>query len=92
VVNDSYNVPQCSATTLDVLANDSDPDGDAITITSVSGQAVQMGWVTIQNNKIAWGPAMAAVGSFWTTSYTVTDTHGASSTGTFTVTITAGTC
>jgi hypothetical protein len=52
-VADSFSVPQCTGAVLDVLANDTDPNGDALTLTDISGQAWQLG-AYIQNNKIVW--------------------------------------
>jgi hypothetical protein len=73
-------VPQCTAAVLDVLANDTDPDGDALTLTDLSMMAWQLG-ANIQNNKISW-PAGHPVA---VTTYTVSDGHGHTATGQFSV-------
>ncbi|MDQ2961748.1 MAG: Ig-like domain-containing protein [Pseudomonadota bacterium] len=86
-VNDAFTLPGNSgATALDVLANDSDPDGDALTIVSVGAPA--HGTATISGNKIAYTPAAGYVGtdSFL---YTIADPKGLTSSATVAITITA---
>ena len=41
--NDSFTVAEDGSITVDVLGNDSDVDGDALTITHVNGQAITDG-------------------------------------------------
>jgi hypothetical protein len=55
--------------TFDVLANDSDPDGDALTLVSATST---IGNVTINNNKIVYTPTSEFVGTAIVT-YTVSD-------------------
>jgi hypothetical protein len=74
------------ATTIDVLANDSDPDLDALTITGTTDGA--KGTVAITNGgaDLAYTPNLNANGpdSF---TYTISDGHGGSDTATVDVTI-----
>ena len=85
-VNDAFTVTgNSSANALDVLANDSDPDGDALTIVSVGVAA--HGTAAITGNKIAYTPAAGYVGtdSFV---YTIVDPKGLTSSATVAITIT----
>lgn len=89
-VSDSFQVQRCTATTFDVLANDSDPNGDPLTLTSVSGQAAQVGVMGIANNRLSWSSGYSS-GAF-PGSYTVSDGRGGTATGGFTVQIGPGGC
>lgn len=79
-VNDEPTARDDRATTkrggpvaIDVLANDSDPEGDPLSVLAVSG--VALGKASIVNDKIRWNPPATFVG---TTSlrYTASDGHG----------------
>ncbi|MCV6587304.1 MAG: cadherin-like domain-containing protein [Marinibacterium sp.] len=73
--------------TIDVLANDSDPDGDAISVLSVSD--AQHGTVSIDaSGMVVYTPAPGYLGSDSFT-YTVSDGAGGRSTETVTVTVAA---
>ncbi len=97
--DDSVTVGKAGATLLTALtANDSDVDqGDSVTITgiqgiSASGAAVSLdaqGRVTYDPGNIFadLGPDQTASDSF---TYTITDTHGATSTATVNLTVTGG--
>ncbi len=81
--DDSATVAQASAAAqYDVLANDEDGDGDALTITGVDVDAAQ-GTATIVANKIRFMPAPAFTGDAVIT-YTVSD-GALTDTGTLTV-------
>ncbi|HEX5863775.1 MAG TPA: Ig-like domain-containing protein [Casimicrobiaceae bacterium] len=85
-VNDAFTLAgNSAATALDVVANDSDPDGDALTIVSVSAPA--HGTASISGNKIAYTPTAGYVGtdSF---AYTIADPKGLTSSATVAITIT----
>lgn len=87
-VADSYTVDCGAATTFNVLANDTDPDGDALTITSVSTPG--KGTATISGNKIVYTPGAATCsGATDSFTYTITDPKGATSTATVAVKINA---
>lgn len=82
---DAYSVAAGSANNLlEVLANDSDPDGDTLAITAVSSAA--HGSVTIAGNRLSYTPAASYSGtdSF---SYSISDGLGGSASATVTVTI-----
>jgi hypothetical protein len=70
----------------DLLASSSDPDGDAITLTAVQSPSPGGATVTISGNWVLYlpPPGLVTSDSF---SFTVTDTHGASGTGTVMVNI-----
>ena len=59
-----------TAITIDVLANDTDPDGDALRITGTS--TATNGTVQIVDNKIVYTPIKDFVGQD-TFTYTITD-------------------
>jgi len=84
-VDDSATVAEDSgANTIDVLANDSDPDGDTLTITGVTQGA--HGSVTNNGTSVAYTPAHDFAGGDSFT-YTVSDGHGNSATATVHVTV-----
>ncbi|MFT4288232.1 sigma-70 family RNA polymerase sigma factor [Nocardioides sp.] len=68
--------------TVDVLANDTDPDGDPLTLVSVTGAA--HGTATVVNGKVHYEPDPAFDG-VETLDYVVADGFGAQTTGTLTV-------
>jgi hypothetical protein len=82
--DDSATTDEDTAVTIDVLHNDTDLDGDALTLQSV-GNATH-GTVSIANNKADFTPDANyhGTGSF---TYTVSDGHGGSATATVNVTI-----
>jgi hypothetical protein len=79
-VNDTFHVPKNSpAVTLDVLANDSDPDGDDITIFSKTNPASGRLTIAADRKSLSFKPAFGFTGivSF---NYTIKDTTGRKST------------
>jgi hypothetical protein len=85
--NDAATTVEDQATTISVLANDTDPNGDALRVTSVSAAA--RGVTSLNaDGTISYAPNANANGTDSFT-YMVTDAHGASATGTVAVTITA---
>ena len=84
-VNDAKTTAEDTATTVSVLANDSDPDGDAFTVTSKTNGT--SGSVSCTSTTCTYTPAANANGTD-TFTYTVADPDGATSTATVTVTIT----
>jgi large repetitive protein len=79
--DDSFTVAEDGSVTIDVLANDSDLDGDTLTITQVNGQAITDGGasVAVTNGSVAlvagelvFSPALNYNGSA-SFSYTVSD-------------------
>ncbi|TBW09946.1 retention module-containing protein, partial [Azotobacter chroococcum] len=77
---DSFTVAEDGSVAIDVRANDSDPDGDALTVTAVNGQAiaegqsveVDNGLVTLSNGQLLFTPAPDYNGPA-TFDYTVSD-------------------
>jgi hypothetical protein len=86
VANDNqFTVERDSSNnSLDVLANDSDPDGDPLTIVSVTQPA--NGQVSISGNVLLYTPAAGFVGSD-TFSYTIDDGFGGQATANVTVNV-----
>ncbi len=83
--NDAYTVAQdSSGNSLNVLANDSDPDGDALTITSVS--AASHGTASISGNRILYTPAAGYSGSDGFT-YSIADGRGGTASATVTINV-----
>lgn len=84
-VNDAVEVDfQSVANLIDVLANDSDADGDTLSITAVSTPA--NGTATISANGILYSPAAGYEGTD-TFTYTISDGNGGTATATVTVTV-----
>jgi outer membrane protein OmpA-like peptidoglycan-associated protein len=85
-VNDAFTVTGNSASNaLDVLANDSDPDGDPLTIVSVGAPA--HGSAAIAGSRISYTPIAGYTGPD-TFSYTIADPKGLTSSATVTITVT----
>ncbi|MEZ5480057.1 MAG: IPTL-CTERM sorting domain-containing protein [Thiolinea sp.] len=86
VVDDSASVQQDNAIVIDVLANDTDADGDTLSITAAGG--AQHGTVSVSGGKVTYTPITGYVGTD-TFSYSVSDGQGGTDSGTVSVTITA---
>ena len=71
-VDDAATTAFATPVTIDVLANDSDPDGDALTIVGVTQPAG--GTATIANNQVTYAPSRAFSGLDAFT-YTISDGH-----------------
>ena len=71
----------------DLLGNDSNPNGDTLTITSVQGLDPSQGTVALVNGNIVFTPAAGYHGTAPFT-YTISDGRGNTSTATVTVTVT----
>ena len=83
--DDTRSTAEDTAVTIDVLANDSDADGDALVLTALTQPA--SGTATIDGRSIRYVPDPDAFGSD-AFAYTVADTQGATATATVTVTVT----
>lgn len=83
-VNDSYTAQAGSQNTYWVLANDSDPDGDTLTITSVSTPSI--GFASISGAQIEYVAPFFASG-FDSFTYTISDGNGGTDTATVSVTV-----
>jgi Bacterial Ig domain len=87
-VNDAISTPANAAGSVDVLLNDSDPDGDSFAVTSFTQGA--NGVVGFAGSVATYTPAQDFVGSDVFT-YTITDDHGLTATGTVDVTVRSNT-
>lgn len=85
-VDDFAVTQQDTAILIDVLANDIDPNGDALTITLVGDPA--NGTAVIQGGQVLYTPAAAFSGQDSFT-YTISDGNGGTDTATVTVTVLA---
>ena len=84
-VGDSATTRQGVAVTLNVLANDSDANGDPLVITSVSNP--QHGTASTDGNKVSYTPSSTYVGVD-TFSYFVSDGKGGTAVGSVNITVT----
>ena len=85
-INDTYAVDCSAPVTFNVLANDTDPDGDALTITSVSTPA--KGTVAISGGKIVYTPSSSTCGGATDSfTYNISDGKGGVATASVAVTI-----
>lgn len=79
------NVPDAE---FDVLANDSDPDSDPLTITAITS-APHLGSAFIDNNKIIYGPVAGTVRNHTDIiRYEISDGHGGVAIGTVSINMT----
>ena len=83
-VDDASGTDQGAPVTIDVLGNDTDVDGDTLTIQSVGTPA--NGTAQIVAGKIVYTPAAGFVGTD-TFTYTISDGNGGTDTATVTVTV-----
>lgn len=83
---DSAIVESGQTVSVPVLANDSDPDGDSLSLVSVTNGSY--GVAAVAGQDVSYSPSVGFVGadSF---AYTVSDSQGATATGMVTVTVTA---
>ncbi|WP_226570918.1 cadherin-like domain-containing protein [Mangrovibacter yixingensis] len=85
-VNDSATTAEDTPITVNVLANDSDVDGDSLTVTAASASH---GTVVINGDgTLTYTPAANYNGTD-TVTYTISDGHGGTATGTLALTVTA---
>ncbi|WP_370271369.1 Ig-like domain-containing protein, partial [Pseudooceanicola nitratireducens] len=82
--NDAAEGDEDTVITIDVLENDSDPDGDALTVTDVTDPA--NGSIEIVDGKLVYTPDADFNGTD-TVTYTVTDSEGNTDTATVTITV-----
>lgn len=87
--NDAVRTDPGIASTISVLANDSDADGDSLSVTAVSN-AAHGTVVRNANGTVTYTPMAGYTGADSFT-YTLSDGHGGTATGTVSVTIAAST-
>lgn len=83
-VDDEVETDHDTPVTIDVLANDSDPDGDTLTVDTVGTPA--NGTATHTSDQVTYTPDPGFAGTD-TFTYTVTDGHGGAAQATVTVTV-----
>ena len=86
-MNDAATTAEDTAVSIAVLANDTDPDGDPLTVTGV-GTPAHGSAVVNANGTITYTPAANYTGADSFT-YTISDGQGGSATATVSVTVTA---
>ena len=85
-MSDAATTPEDTTATISVLANDTDVDGDTLSVTAVG--APLHGSTTINpDGTVAYTPASNYNGADAFT-YTISDGHGGTATGTVSVTVT----
>jgi hypothetical protein len=84
--SDTATTPYKKAVTIDVLANDTDPENQTLTLDSVTNPASTGGSVAISNGQVVYTPNSGFTGTDNFT-YTVKDSQGAMATGNVTVTV-----
>src|SRR5262249_25048055 len=87
-VNDSATTAAGAAVTVAVLANDSDPDGDALSVTAVT-QGAHGAVVVNADDTVTYTPAAGFSGTDQFT-YTISDGNGGSATAAVTITVNPG--
>ncbi len=85
-VNDSATTPEDTTATISVLANDTDVDGDTLSVTAVS-VPLHGGTAINPDGTVAYTPSSNYNGAD-TFTYTISDGHGGTATGTVSVTVT----
>ncbi len=88
-VNDSKTTTIDTAVTLDVLANDTDPEGDVLAILGHADVSTEGGAITLVDGQLVYTPASGFTGTD-TFDYTITDGNGGESTATVTITVVDG--
>jgi large repetitive protein len=83
--NDTATTAEDTPVTVNVLTNDSDPDGDPLTVIAASAS---VGTASIVGNQVRYTPPANYNGTA-TISYTISDGQGGTATATLTVTVTA---
>lgn len=87
-VNDSETTTQNTAKTFDPRVNDSDPNGNPLTIQSVTQPSGQPGAVTFTGTSVTYTPPNGFTGNTSFT-YTINDGTGLTATGTVNMTVSA---
>ena len=92
-VADTANTAEDSSILINVLTNDSDPDGDTLSLTAAN-VTTGLGTATVESGQVRYDPGTAynslAVGETANVvvSYSISDGHGGTATSTATVTVT----
>lgn len=84
---DSDTTAAGTPVTINLLANDSDPDGNTITLTGAESTTANSGKVLLNTETVTYTPADGFTGDDSFT-YTISDGNGGTATGTVTVTVT----
>jgi len=87
--DDTATASGCSAITINVLDNDSDPENDVLSIIGVS--SANLGTAVISGGKIVYTPSGTCTGDD-TFTYTISDGHGHEATATVTVDVQGSGC
>ncbi len=86
----TYQNYSTTAAKFKLLINDADPDGDSILVTNVSVTSAQGGSVTVASTTFTYHPPTDYIGTD-TVAYVITDSFGATNSGTIVITVRANT-
>ncbi|MCB1621681.1 MAG: tandem-95 repeat protein [Thiothrix sp.] len=86
--DDSFQTKINTALALDVLGNDSDADGDVLTVIAFDASEIKGGTVTLQDGLLVYTPVADFTGEDSFT-YTVSDGQGHTASATVTITVTS---
>lgn len=85
--NDAATVSRYGSILIDVLANDTDPDGDSLTVTNLTPTPGSQGSIALDDGLILYSPSPSSSTSTDTFTYTISDGKGGTATATVTITI-----
>ncbi|MBC6481235.1 MAG: tandem-95 repeat protein [Hormoscilla sp. GM7CHS1pb] len=86
--DDSAVTTSATDVTIDVLANDTDPDGDSLSIQSIGTETPNGGTLSLSGNEIVYTPEATFSGTDSFT-YSITDSQGGNNSATVSVTVIA---
>ncbi|MBO1346214.1 MAG: tandem-95 repeat protein [Hormoscilla sp. GUM202] len=86
--DDSAVTTSATDVTIDVLANDTDPDGDSLSIPSIGTETPNGGTLSLSGNEIVYTPEATFSGTDSFT-YSITDSQGGNNSATVSVTVIA---
>ena len=86
-VNDATTIASGATATINVLANDSDPNGDSVQLVGTTVSTPNNGTATIVDNQVIYTPSISTFVGRDSFTYTVTDGVGGTSSAIVTVTV-----
>ena len=85
-VDDNQTLTTDSSITIDVLGNDSDPDGDSFSLDQFDAVSANGGTITLESDQLVYTPPASFAGTD-TFTYTIVDSKGQIGTATVTLTV-----
>ena len=87
-IDDSVSTPEGTAVVIDVLGNDTDPDGDSLTVSSVGNAVPGIATINATGTAITYTPPASFSGQVGF-NYVISDGNGGTATASVVVTVTA---